>query len=320
MAGIHLKSMERLHWGENETSTIEHSRNLETSMTETRASMAQLPTPDAAVAQGLVPHAITLNMTYHCHIIIINRPFLFDDPEERASRPPSAAGGIEDTPRKRCFHSAQELIRLIDMFRSFTPSGIQPILNCHQHNVVIAAAILIFQVTSVTGTFMASYESRIANELLQRAMVILGEMAAHRPAARQALANLKNSFDQRRKREARLTQGPTLPTPQSAVPKSMNPFGYSPTFHNSDNNILDSYSSVPIDPALANANGHSESTFGGGQTVPSFGIMDSSLHAPLFYGNDGPLDDFSDLDSFLAQHSGYLYSADLLQSFPGGSA
>ena len=261
-------------------------------------------------------------MTYHCHIIIINRPFLFDDPEERASRPPSAAGGIEDTPRKRCFHSAQELIRLIDMFRALTPSGIQPILNCHQHNVVIASAILIFQVTSVTGTFMASYESRIANELLQRAMAILGEMAVHRPAARQALANLKNSFDQRRKREARLTHAAATPSaPQATIQKSMNPFGYSPTFSSNDNTMLENYASAPINPALANTQGHTDSTFGGGgQSVPSFGIMDSSLHAPLFYSNDGPLDDFSDLDSFLAQHSGYLYSADLLQSFPGGSA
>jgi hypothetical protein len=278
------------------------------------------------------------SMTYHCHIIIINRPFLFDDPEERASRPPSAAGGLEDTPRKRCFHSAQELIRLIDMFRSMTPSGIQPILNCHQHNVVIAAAILIFQVTSVTGTFIATYESRIANELLQRAFALLGEMAAHRPAARQALANLKNSFDQRRKREARLTQqqhgiNTAAAFQQASNQKSMNPFGYSPTFHTDDSNNLlqDSYTSAPLEGTghshLNGSNGHADHSFGGtggggsgGQNVPSFGIMDSSLHAPLFYSNDGPLDDFSDLDSFLAQHSGYLYSADLLQSFPGGGA
>lgn len=266
------------------------------------------------------------SMTYHCHIIIINRPFLFDDPEERASRPPSAAGGLEDTPRKRCFHSAQELIRLIDMFRSMTPSGIQPTLNCHQHNVVIAAAILIFQVTSVTGTFIATYESRIANECLQRAFVILAEMAAHRPAARQALANLKNSFDQRRRREARLTQGAPPSFQQSTSQKAMNPFGYSPSFLQADDNntLLDSYSSAPLDCGQSHLNVQSENTFNagtaGGQNVPSFGIMDSGLHAPLFYSNDGPLDDFSDLDSFLAQHSGYLYSADLLQSFPGGSS
>jgi len=267
-------------------------------------------------------------MTYHCHIIIINRPFLFDDPEERASRPPSAAGGVEDTPRKRCFYSAQELIRLIDMFRSMTPSGIQPTLNCHQHNVVIAAAILIFQVTSVTGTFIATYESRLANECLQRAFVILAEMAAHRPAARQALANLKNSFDQRRRREARLTHGAVPSVPPSTHQKAMNPFGYSPTFHSDENNtLLDSYTSVPVDTGNSQQLGHAEQPFGGGggtiatgQNVPSFGIMDSGLHAPLFYSNDGPLDDFSDLDSFLAQHSGYLYSADLLQSFPGGSS
>lgn len=60
MAGIHLRSMERLHWGETQTSTIEHSRNLETSMAETRAAMAVLPNLDTALAQGLVPHAITL--------------------------------------------------------------------------------------------------------------------------------------------------------------------------------------------------------------------------------------------------------------------
>jgi len=60
MAGIHLKSMERLHWGENQTSTIEHSRNLETSMAETRAAMALLPNTDTALSQGLVPHVITL--------------------------------------------------------------------------------------------------------------------------------------------------------------------------------------------------------------------------------------------------------------------
>lgn len=261
---------------------------------------------------------LVISMTYHCHIIIINRPFLFDDPEERASRPPSASGGLEDTPRKRCFHSAQELIRLIDMFRSMTSSGLQPILNCHQHNVVIAAAILIFQVTSVTGTFIATYESRIANELLQRAFALLGEMAAHRPAARQALTNLKNSFDQRRKREARLTHAMTPSIPQAQTQKSMNPFGYSPTFQ-SDSSVLDSYASAPLDSNIPGVNGQTDGTFGG-NSVPSFGIMDSSLHAPLFYGNDGPLDDFSDLDSFLAQHSGYLYSADLLQSFPGGGA
>lgn len=60
MAGVHLVSMERLHWGETQTSMIEHSRNLETSMAETRTAMASLPTADAAVTQSLIPHAITL--------------------------------------------------------------------------------------------------------------------------------------------------------------------------------------------------------------------------------------------------------------------
>jgi hypothetical protein len=259
------------------------------------------------------------SMTYHCHIIIINRPFLFDDPEERASRPPSAAGGIEDTPRKRCFHSAQELIRLMEMFKSMTNYGLRPILNCHQHNVVIAAAILIFQVTSVTGTFTATYESRIANELLQRAFALLSEMSEYRPAARQALENLRNSFNQRRKREARLVQGAPL-AQQASEQKSMNPFGYSPIFQSVDHSLLDDYASTSMNNGAASSqlNGHAD-TSNGHTNVPSYGIMDNSIHAPLFYATDGPLDDFSDLDSFLAQHSGYLYSADLLKDFPGGT-
>jgi hypothetical protein len=60
MASIHLKAMERLHWGEEQHSTIEHSRNLETSMTETREAMAALPSADTAMAQGLHPHLVTL--------------------------------------------------------------------------------------------------------------------------------------------------------------------------------------------------------------------------------------------------------------------
>jgi hypothetical protein len=194
----------------------------------------------------------------------------------------------------------------MEMFKSMTNYGLRPILNCHQHNVVIAAAILIFQVTSVTGTFTATYESRIANELLQRAFALLSEMSEYRPAAR-------------RKREARLVQGAPL-AQQASEQKSMNPFGYSPIFQSVDHSLLDDYASTSMNNGAASSqlNGHAD-TSNGHTNVPSYGIMDNSIHAPLFYATDGPLDDFSDLDSFLAQHSGYLYSADLLKDFPGGT-
>lgn len=203
----------------------------------------------------------------------------------------------------------------MDIFGSMTPSGIRPTLNCHQHNLVIAAAILIFQTTSGADTFAANYENRLANEMLQRAFALLAEMSEYRLAARQALANLKSSLEQRKRREARIAR--TQRTDPHARSQHSMPSEPQPIFD---------FTTIAVDNRSTSGEAAFDpfATLGGlsgeinEQSVPSAGILDGMLHAPLFFANDAPQDDFSDLDSFLAQHSGYLYSADLLQDFPGG--
>jgi hypothetical protein len=123
-------------------------------------------------------------MVYNCHIIILNRPFLFAAGQNRIGD-----DSISVT-RDRCFDSAREIVRIMSKISDATPNGLHTTLNCHQHNLVTAAAILIMEVTSSSS----SERLTVAREDLFRIFNMLQTMSEFRPAAKQALDNLRDLY------------------------------------------------------------------------------------------------------------------------------
>lgn len=271
MAGVHLKATERLLWTEQEASPAARSSALQESVDAARRAISLLPPVEDIRQRGHSPHIITLHMIYRCHLVIINRPYVVRDfdgtvDDTRASRPSSPNS---DSPRTRCFHAAAEIVRLMRMYRDLTPQRLQHILNCHQHNIVIAAAMLIYQTTSTADTFFKATAFRDAEVALQHAFELLEEMAVHRPAAKQALMNLKSSLSARRK-DVQRSEPSVLPV----VPQA------DWTYQLPDSHTF-------ADAAL-DLNSYAT------QSLPTF-----DLEFPA-------TDDFSDLDFFL-QQSSYLF-------------
>lgn len=179
MAGVHLNAMELLYWRENKPSLEENTIALEASMAATAEAMSSLP--DISGAAPSNPHHVTLHMVYSCHKIILNRPFLFASGFK--------TGNASSPARDRCFQSAREIVRLMAFIRDATPNGLRTTLNCHQHNLITAASILILELTPR----IASRERVAAvREDLSKIFSMLETMATFRPAAKQALDNLRD--------------------------------------------------------------------------------------------------------------------------------
>lgn len=217
-------------------------------------------------------------MVYYCHIIILNRPFLF------AGR----SGSTMSPQRSRCFESAREIVRLMGLIRDATPDGLRTTLNCHQHNLVTAAAVMILESTPKMGptsaeTAQLSHSALIAREDLAKIFSMLETMAAFRPAAKQAVDNLRDLH------MTRETQR-TLATMAGGQADRTGPSNHEQFQGNGAASVHEPYSLNgnhnvnPIDPLL-------DFDFTGGMT---FGGADEHQLFP-------------DLDSFFAQQQNYLY-------------
>lgn len=199
MAGVHLRAMDKMYWRESKALLEENLEALEVHMLETRSAIAKLPSilPDPTGA--INPHKVTLRMVYECHIIILNRPFLFASGIERADLGPLQPN--ISVPRQRCFDSAMEIVRLMSAIATATEKGILSTLNCHQHNLVTAAAILILETTPsmniATGPALLQ-RSREAELALTTVFNLLEDMASFRPAAKTALENLRDMLQKRK--------------------------------------------------------------------------------------------------------------------------
>ena len=188
MAGVHLRAMDELFWRESKGNYQENCTALQRHMDSSLAAMGVLP-PITSVSHGRsTPLLITMHMVYHCHLIIINRPFLF----QRNNDPQSDASAL---PRQRCYDSALQIVQLMKQISRVTPNGMVTTYNCHLHNVIIAAAILMFEVVTITD--LASTRLATANSALSDILLILDELAPYRPAARQARASLQAVFQMR---------------------------------------------------------------------------------------------------------------------------
>ena len=259
MAGVHLKAMDLMYWRENKPSLEENMLALEASMAATVEAMSRLP--DLSENGPLNPHHVTLKLVYSCHAIILNRPFLFASGFK-------TAGGVSPA-RDRCFDNAREIVRLMGLIRDATPNGLRTTLNCHQHNLVTSAAILILELTPRIAT-----RERIAaaKEDLGKIFSMLETMSHFRPAAKQALDNLRDLHQ--------TTETQSTLASMAAGPDQGNP-----------NNAW--VWQQQTDPLLTNGAQADDGLFG-------FEIMGGGPP-----GAD--LTDFSDFDTFLAQQQSYLY-------------
>lgn len=202
IAALHLHISRQVYWTDSRVLTKQKQETLEENMMMTRKLLSTFPPTVSIDGRPVQPGALTLAMCSACHIIIVNRPFLSITPQRL-----SAGADNADTPRNRCYHAALDIIRLVGMIRDSTPYRLRTALNTHQHNLVIASVVLLFEAMPARSRRLqqenapTTERSRIAAEKLEEGLRMLEELAQNKPAAHEALLNLRDMVNTRKREE-----------------------------------------------------------------------------------------------------------------------
>lgn len=110
------------------------------------------------------------------------------------------AEGCEETvrlnARKHCLGAAWSIVELTAELHTSMPAGMQTSLNGHIHSLLYAASVFLFELL-LDDRDSGDAEWRARSETcLHRVMAMLEGMSSYRPAARQALRSLQNSYRQ----------------------------------------------------------------------------------------------------------------------------
>ena len=108
---------------------------------------------------------------------MVNRPFLT-----------TISPRTTTSPEARCMVSAREIVLLTHALQSATSLGLLGTLNCHQHGLILAAGIFIFEIRRAESASAC----QVALSNLLQIFTFLDELSQYRPAARLALTNLQS--------------------------------------------------------------------------------------------------------------------------------
>lgn len=97
-----------------------------------------------------------------------------------------------ESPRDICLTAASRIVQLISLLRNATANRLGIALNLHQNALVLAAVVLLFEATAPADSGgAADQQRRAAHGNLQECLAYLEEIAKYKPAARDALTNLR---------------------------------------------------------------------------------------------------------------------------------
>lgn len=125
----------------------------------------------------------------------------------------ATARGREDepeSPRDICFTAALKIIQLTGLLRDATPARLEIALNLHQNALVLAAVVFLFEATALDAYDESGPDPRrrsqryhTATSNLQVNFMCLDEIAAFKPAAKDALVNLQQLLADRQAAQRR---------------------------------------------------------------------------------------------------------------------
>lgn len=130
------------------------------------------------------------SMCLNCYIMMVNRPFITEKAFQTGIMP-------EHSPRERCWTAAVEVVQHWMILRTEKTMGLRSTLNAQQYTVVESALIFIFEATTHFRYPGAIQRQQLAKEYLDQLLDGLAEMSEYRPAANQALTNLRSIYVKR---------------------------------------------------------------------------------------------------------------------------
>lgn len=92
-----------------------------------------------------------------------------------------------------CFTAAGEIVDLMETIRMAMPAGVRTTLNGHVHSLLYSAWVCLYELLPQEAAFDADRRNKAGN-LLRKIIALLESMSHFRPAANQALINLRNAL------------------------------------------------------------------------------------------------------------------------------